>query len=144
MKTLNTYIIEKLKIRKSDDTVRPITKNELPKFIDYLYNNCLDTKKPTNNKEEYVGVYFADSNYWEVSDIYYIKIDDLEKHTDKDSVMTIFYNLAKRMNNKYTFADILMWDPTRNDYCQFARAALRTRDKMWHLEYIKLDKHPFV
>lgn len=147
MKNLNQYITEKLKITKDnigyEQDYSPITKKELPKFVDKLYN-CLDTKKPTNDKEDYILVYFADRNYWEVSDKYYINIDDLENHTDKDSVMTIFYNLAKRINNKYTCADIMMWDPTLNDYSQFARATLRAKDRMWNLEYIKLDKHPFV
>ena len=147
MKKLKQYITEKLKITKDnigyEQDYSPITKKELPKFVDNLYN-CLDTKEPTNHKEEYIAVYFCDSNYFEVSNTYYINIDDLENHTDKDSVMTIFYNLAKHISNKYTCADIMVWDPTRNDYCQFARATLRARDRMWSPEYIKLDKHPFV
>jgi hypothetical protein len=143
MKTLNTYIIEKLKIRKSDDTVRPITKKELPKFVDNLYN-CLDTKEPINDKEEYIAVYFNSSRYLEVSDTYYINIYDLENHTDKDSVLTIFYNLAKHVDNKYIGAGIMLWDPTRNDYCEFAHASLRANDRMWNPEFIKTDKHPFI
>ena len=66
MKTLNTYIIEKLKIRKSDNTVKPISKKELPKFIDYLYT-CLETKEPSSNKEDCIAVYFTDSHFFETS-----------------------------------------------------------------------------
>lgn len=150
MKTIKTYITEALRIKTGTKIAtapeykcQPITKKELPRFVDKLYN-CLDRKEPANDKEKYIAVYFCDRNFFEVSDTCYINIDDLENHTDKDSVITIFYNLAKRINNKYTCADIMMWDPTRNDYCQFARATLRERDRMWHPEYIKLDKHPFV
>ena len=142
MKTLNTYIVEKLKIRKFDDTVRPITKNELPKFINYLYYNCLETKEPITDKEDFIKVYFADSRYLEISDNYYINIHDLYNHIDKDSMLTIFYNLAKRIDNKYTCAGIMLWDPTHNDYFEFAHTALKEKDKMWHPEYIK-TKHPF-
>ena len=143
MKTLNTYIIEKLKIRKSDNTVKPISKKELPEFIDYLYT-CLETKKPSSGKEEYIAVYFVDSKYFDTSNSYYINIDDLENHTDKESMLNIFYNLAKRVDKKYTGAGIMMWDPTSNDYSEFAHTALRAKDKMWHPEYIKISKHPFI
>lgn len=142
MKSINTYITEKLKIRKSTNTVTPISKKELSKFIDYLYS-CLQTKEPSSDKEEYIAVYFVGSKYFETSDNYYINIDDLENHTDKDSMLTIFYNLAKRVDKKYSGAGIMMWDPTANDYSEFAHAALQSKDKMWHPEYIKLDNHPF-
>ena len=58
--------------------------------------------------------------------------------------MTKSFCSACCISNKYTCADIMLWDPTRNNYCQFARATLRARDIMWEPSYIKLDKHPFV
>ena len=143
MKTLNTYIIEKLKIRKSDNTVKPISKKELPKFIDYLYT-CLETKEPSSNKEDYIAVYFTDSHFFETSNNYYINIDNLENHTDENSIMTIFYNLAKCVDSKYTGAGIMMWDPTSNEYSEFAHATLKGKNRMWHPEYITINNHPFI
>lgn len=139
MKSLNTFIVEKF----GGSISTPITKNELSKLVDRLYRG-LDTKKPTKNPEDYISVYFSTPRYLETSDTYYIKIEDLENHTDKNSILSIFYNLAKRVNGKYILAGISTWNPADNEYSEFATAALKANQRMWHPEWVAIDPNPFV
>lgn len=99
-------------------------------------------KKPTSNQDEYIQIMTSGKTWKDEGPTVYVKTEDLG-YTDQANVLSVAYNLMKKIYSKGIMAEIGTWDPEQNDYVTFAIAHLQKKNRMWHPEYISSDKYSF-
>lgn len=125
MKDLVTYIIE--------------ASNE---FITKMNNLKYIEKKPTSNQDDYVQIMTAGKTWKDTGPTVYVKTKDLG-YTDQANVLSVAYNLMKKIYSQGIRCEIGTWDEEENDYVTFAIAHLQKKNRMWHPEYINSNKYNF-
>ena len=125
MKNIKEFIIE--------------ASNEFKTKIDNLKYT---EKKPTSNQDEYVQIMTSGKTWKDAGPTVYVKTEDLG-YTDQEHVLSVAYNLMKKIYSQGIMTEIGAWDEEQNDYVTFAIAHLQKKNRMWHPEYINSNKYNF-
>ena len=138
MKNITDLLIERLKLTK-DTIVSQKTLTEISNSIEYTKD------EPKENQEDYIQVSMSGRTWKDTRDPIYIKVEDLGGAHAENEVLTIIYNLMKKIDPKMTTADIQVWETEDGGgWRGFAAATLQTKNRMWHPEWIKSNNYPFT
>lgn len=114
------------------------------KFVDSL---ATTDKEPNESaRKDYVRIEAYDRFWDNVAKPVYVRIDDLDGYTDRESMMAICYNLAKNLNTKATQAEVCVWakdvtDDSKMTWRCLCLATLAKAGRIWDAK--EFPNYPF-
>lgn len=113
-------------------------------FVDGLATT--DQEPKDSDKKNYVRLEVFDKFWDNTAKPVYIKIDDLDGYTDKESMMVIAYNLGKKLSSKATQMEVCVWakdvtDETKMTWRALALVTLSKAGRIWDAK--EFPQYPF-